>query len=229
MVPVPGAPDPGSVTRMDRLGVFKALGDDTRYAIYQELAQARCALGTSELARRLRLHPNTVRPHLERLRQAGLVQMCADGRGAVGRPEHRWSVAAATPPTGAEPSGLRLLAQMLADVAARAGVADEDLRTVGAGRGSDSRVAGDARSCLRSFVGQMTSLGFDPAVEGDGAEVSVAFARCPFRELATAFPDLVCNLHRGLVEGMVEGAPVQVRSFGTLLDADSCRVALALQ
>ncbi len=59
--------------------------------------------------------------------------------------------------------------------------------------------------------------------------MSVAFARCPFRELAAAFPDLVCHLHRGLVEGMVDGGPVQVRSFATLLDPDPCRVALALQ
>src|SRR5579875_3123904 len=162
----PGPPNPDSVARVDRLGVFKALGDDTRYAIYQELARAPGALGTSELSRRLGLHPNTVRPQLERLREAGLVEMRADGQGTVGRPEHRWSVAAAGPLAGVEPSGFRLLAHMLADTAARAGVAEEDLRAVGAGRGGESPVAGDARTCLNSFVEQMSSLGFDPSVEG---------------------------------------------------------------
>ena len=33
---------------------------------------------------------------------------------------------------------------------------------------------------------------------------SIAFAHCPFRELAEAYPELVCTLHRGLVEGFVE-------------------------
>jgi hypothetical protein len=64
----------------------------------------------------------------------------------------------------------------------------------------------------------------------------VAFARCPFRELATAFPDVVCQLHRGLTEGLLLGSgaggaggpDVRVRSFGTLVDEDPCRVELAL-
>ena len=32
----------------------------------------------------------------------------------------------------------------------------------------------------------------------------MAFAHCPFRELAEAHPDLVCGLHCGLVEGFVD-------------------------
>jgi hypothetical protein len=57
----------------------------------------------------------------------------------------------------------------------------------------------------------------------------VAFTRCPFRDLAEAHPELVCHLHRGIVEGMVEelgGATVE--RFGTLLDRDPCQVDLAV-
>ena len=44
--------------------------------------------------------------------------------------------------------------------------------------------------------------GFDPesVVDDDGA--TIAFTRCPFRELAEANPDLVCSLHRGLGRGL---------------------------
>ena len=35
---------------MDRLGVFKALGDNTRYAIYLELARAARPLTTADIA-----------------------------------------------------------------------------------------------------------------------------------------------------------------------------------
>lgn len=217
------------MARVDRLGVFKALADDTRYAIYQQVVTAGAPVGTLEVARRLGLHPNTVRPHLERLREAGLVERTAEHRGTVGRPEHRWETPAGAPSLGLEPSGFRLLAQLLADAAARGGLDDRQLRDIGAGRTRDRRRPRGAGACLKSLIDQMGSLGFDPSVEGDGAEVSVAFSRCPFRELATAFPDLVCTLHRGLTEGMVDGGDVEVRSFATIMDADPCRVSLALR
>ena len=57
---------------MDLLAVLKALGDETRFSMYQELASSTAALTATELAERLGLHANTVRLHLERLREAGL-------------------------------------------------------------------------------------------------------------------------------------------------------------
>ncbi|MGH9149589.1 MAG: hypothetical protein ACRD0F_04545, partial [Acidimicrobiales bacterium] len=72
-------------------------------------------------------------------------------------------------------------------------------------------------------------LGFDPATAQDGTAATIAFTHCPFRELAETYPELVCNLHRGLVEGFVErfgGASVE--GFATLADRDPCRVALGV-
>ena len=56
-----------------RLPILKALGDNTRYAIYLELARAASPRSTQEVADVLGLHPNTVRPHLERMRKVGFV------------------------------------------------------------------------------------------------------------------------------------------------------------
>ena len=58
-----------------RLDVLKALGDNTRYAIYLELARSPLPLATAEIADTLDLHPNTVRPHLERMRDVGLLEV----------------------------------------------------------------------------------------------------------------------------------------------------------
>src|SRR5690349_11673102 len=80
----PGAP---------RLDLLKALGDNTRYAIYLELARSPLPLTTAEVADVLDLHVNTVRPHLERMREVGLLQVHTEGRGSVGRPQHRYSLA----------------------------------------------------------------------------------------------------------------------------------------
>ncbi len=83
-------------------------------------------------------------------------------------------------------------------------------------------------TCVAAVSAELADLGFDPVEDGDGAVTTIAFARCPFLRLAEAFPELVCHLHRGVVEGMVEvlgGA--RVERFSTLADRDPCQVELA--
>src|SRR5205823_5641488 len=105
-------------TAQARLAVLKALGDNTRYAIYLELARAQAPRSTSDIAETLGLHPNTVRPHLERMRDVGLLDVEVDNRGSVGRPQHRYSLAADAPSLGFEPPAFPLLARLLAQIAA---------------------------------------------------------------------------------------------------------------
>ncbi len=50
-----------------------ALAQPTRARLFSMLAELRRPVGTEELARRLGLHPNGVRVHLERLRASGLI------------------------------------------------------------------------------------------------------------------------------------------------------------
>jgi predicted ArsR family transcriptional regulator len=116
---------------MDRLPVFKALGDNTRYAIYLEVARSETPVSTSEIADALELHPNTVRPHLERMRDTGLLVVETAAQGQVGRPQHRWVLAPDAPSLGLEPSAFRLLAHLIAGVAARAAIPEEDIVRIG--------------------------------------------------------------------------------------------------
>jgi predicted ArsR family transcriptional regulator len=215
---------------MDRLPVFKALGDNTRYAIYLEVARAESPVSTSEIADALDLHANTVRPHLERMRDAGLLVVETTAQGQVGRPQHRWSLAPDAPSLGLEPSAFRLLARLIAGVVAQAGVDEDDIAAIGRHYGSSlppaSRRA-NYPSCVRAVEVAMGELGFDPVVGEDGGVATVLFTRCPFRELAEAYPDVVCPLHRGLVEGIAEAAGGGVvRRFGTLADRDPCQADL---
>ena len=106
---------------MEPLPVFKALGDDTRFAIYQELGRSPAPLSASELAERLSLHPNTVRPHLDRMREAGLVEVEPIHRGTVGRPQLRYSLAPGAPGLGFDPPAHTLLAGLLAALAEQLG------------------------------------------------------------------------------------------------------------
>src|SRR4051794_7292615 len=176
-----------------RLDLLKALGDNTRYAIYLELARSPKALATADIAEGLGLHVNTVRPHLERMRDLGLLQVQSDNRGAVGRPQHRYSLASDAPSLGLEPSVFPMLAQMLLRTAARAGASEDEAADAGREQGRIDGGRVRRGPCLDALIDELDRLGFDPAVAVSEADVAtVAFAHCPFRELAEANPDLVC-------------------------------------
>ncbi|HZQ59314.1 MAG TPA: helix-turn-helix domain-containing protein [Acidimicrobiales bacterium] len=215
---------------MERLQVFKALGDNTRYAIYLEVARAGSPRSTSEIADALDLHANTVRPHLERMRDAGLLEVETSAQGQVGRPQHRWSLSPDAPSLGLEPSAFRLLARLVVEAAAHAGLDAESIVGVGREHGSSLPVPPrrpSHSSCVRAVEVAMAELGFDPVVGEDGGVTTMAFTRCPFREVAEAYPDVVCPLHRGIVEGVAGAAGGgRVARFSTLADRDPCQADL---
>jgi len=212
-----------------RLAVLKALGDNTRYAIYLELARSPRPLATAEVAEALDLHPNTVRPHLERMRDVGLLAVETDARGSVGRPQHRYSVAPDAPSLGLEPATFPLLAGMLLQLAEAAGLGTDEAAEAGREQGqADADRAVPESSCLEALVARLDSLGFDPAVaEDDDGCATVGFTHCPFQVFAEANPELVCGLHRGMVEGFVTAhGGGRVTAFHSLLDRTPCQVDL---
>ena len=224
--PAQTPPDPSA-----RLDLFKTLGDNTRYAIYLELARANRPLTTAEIADTIDLHPNTVRPHLERMRDTGLVEVEVGGRGEIGRPQHRYSLAADAPSLGLEPPVMPVLARMVLAMAERLGAGAEDARSVGDGEGAArAERFRDAPSTLEAIVSELDMLGFDPVVSPDADDPDaavIAFANCPFGDLAVAHPDLVCSLHHGLIAGFVrQMGDAEVRSFCTVADRTPCQVTV---
>ena len=212
-----------------RLDVLKALGDNTRYAIYLELARAPAPLSTAAIAETLGLHVNTVRPHLERMREVGLLEQRVGATGGVGRPQHLYALAADSPSLGLEPSPFPRLARMLLRLAAEAGIEGDDAAEAGREQGRTDALAFEPGTpCLEALMAQLAEVGFDPEVDGGDQGVTVAFTHCPFRDLAEANPDLVCGLHRGMVEGLVdEIGGDQVTEFHTLVHRSPCQVQLA--
>ena len=222
---------PPASDRVPSRDVLKALGDNTRYAIYLELARAARPLGTAEIAEALGLHTNTVRPHLDRMREAGLVDVTTDGRGEVGRPQHRFSLAAEAPSLGLEPPTVP---------GARPDGAEHGRTAAGQFR---RRLSPSARpkapaeplatprypSALEALVDDLDRLGFDPVVaESDTPDNAVvAFANCPFAAYAASHPDLVCGLHHGLVAGFVDTmGDAEVVEFCSIAHRTPCQVEL---
>ncbi|MEM9041615.1 MAG: helix-turn-helix domain-containing protein [Actinomycetota bacterium] len=228
---------------IDRLDLLKALGDNTRYAIYLELARTARPLATADIAHSLDLHVNTVRPHLERMREVGLLDVEVGARGDVGRPQHRYSVAADAPSLGLEPPTIPLLARMLVGLARRLGASGTDAESIGNEEGAArARPYESAPSTLEALVSDLDTLGFDPIVtdaspsvtagadsDGDSdASATVVFAHCPFAELAEDHPEVVCGLHRGLVDGFVRGmGDADAHDFCSLTSRTPCRVTVS--
>lgn len=212
-----------------RLDLFKTLGDNTRYAIYLELARTPSPLTTSEIADTIGLHPNTIRPHLERMRDAGLVEVQAGARGEIGRPQHRYSLSADAPSLGLEPPVMPVLAKMVLSMAERLGASPDDAVAVGRDEGVRRAVPyASAPSTLEAVVSDLDRLGFDPVVsDADDDAAVVAFANCPFGGLAEQHPDLVCGLHRGLLAGFVAGmGDAELVEFCSVADRTPCQATL---
>jgi predicted ArsR family transcriptional regulator len=175
-----------------------------------------------------------VRPHLERMREVGLLAVHTDTRGSVGRPQHRYALAPDAPSLGLEPPAFPVLARMLAELAGAAGIPADRTAEAGAEQGRALAGAFSGRragsSCVEAVTTMLAELGFDPAVVHEERLATVAFTHCPYAELAAAHPEVVCNLHRGLVEGFVESiGGGSVEGFRTLADRDPCQVELSVR
>jgi predicted ArsR family transcriptional regulator len=214
---------------MDVLSMLKALADETRAAMYAQLATSTQPLTAAELSDALGLHANTVRLHLERMREAGLVDVEPVHRGTVGRPQHVYSLTVGAPGITFDPPSHALLAGLLAGLAERVGADAGDADAIGESWGRDAGKRTRSRSCVKALAGELERLGFEPAAEVDNEDVTISFLRCPFRELAEAYPELVCNLHRGICRGVVdEVGGGTVEAFSTLYDHDPCRVTVSV-
>jgi len=225
------------VALSSQLDVLKTLGDNTRYAIYLELARASRPLITSEIADSLSLHANTVRPHLDRMRDVGLVEVEVGGRGDVGRPQHRYSLAPDAPALGLEPPTMPVLARMVLAMARRLDARPDDAEAVGHNEGANrAALYTDRPSTLEALVDDLDRLGFDPVVTddprndtvGDDAGAVISFANCPFADMAPEHPDLVCGLHKGMVSGFVDDlGDATIADFCTLTHRTPCRVIVS--
>jgi len=101
------------------------------------------------------------------------------------------------------------------------------------GRQAADRGSGRTRSrnCLTALAQELDRLGFEPAADPEAATdggTRIEFLHCPFRELAEAYPELVCNLHRGICEGLAESRRGTVERFSTLYEPDPCHVVVAV-
>jgi predicted ArsR family transcriptional regulator len=77
----------------------------------------------------------------------------------------------------------------------------------------------------------MARAGFDPRFRrADATSVQITMRDCPFRELLDEHRDLVCSIHRGLLEGMLAEVkpPLRMTEFAPVTDRSLCRLEARL-
>jgi predicted ArsR family transcriptional regulator len=213
------------------LDVHKALADDTRYRLYRYLRLSGRAVPIRELATRLSLHPNTLRPHLRRLEEAGLVRTESRRGTAVGRPQ---TLYAAEDVEGREGRDHRLLADILSGLlttAKQRAHAQELARDWGgylvgrtAPRPAARRAGGVHLAALQEALDE---AGFTPRFRRRSAKVvDVTLRDCPFRDLLEEHRDLVCAVHRGLLEGILAASrpALTLTAFEPFAERGACRL-----
>lgn len=214
--------------RRDRtLRRHRALADPSRARILAELGSDE-PLDAWELARRVGLHVNTVRVHLAALADAGLVSGSALPPQGPGRPRLVYRATAADTDEGRR---YRLLAEILTALVARFGPeAADQVEEIGEAWGRHLVEAAPAGVSLTDAeaVGRLVSLlddiGFEPELEADSGSKQILMRPCPFLELARQHPEVVCQIHLGLMRGALAelGATTTASKLTPFVRADRC-------
>jgi predicted ArsR family transcriptional regulator len=207
--------------------IYRALADERRSRIVEELRGERRGIDAQTLASRLNVHPNTVRWHLGILVDAGLVAARRARSHTPGRPRTLYTLC----PEAAMPNRdeFRLLASVL--TSALASEADGTAKSESAGRAWGRYLAPRQPPFARTSHEEATSdavrlladQGFAPEV----ADGEIRLRRCPYFDLAEQHPEIVCSVHRGIVAGALEECTPEVRVLlEPFVEPNLCRLRL---
>jgi predicted ArsR family transcriptional regulator len=191
----------------------------------------------AQLAERLRSHPNTVRFHLERLVESGRIEQVPADHRRPGRPPLRFRAVPGMDPSG--PRRYRQLAEML--LRELESGPDPEPRAERAGRSwgaalvepfDDVPTDDDAIGLL---VSVLADLGFAPdQLENKeplqtGEQTTISLTHCPFLELVPIGPGLVCQIHLGLMRGVLaaRSSTIMVDQLRPFAAPDRCLAHLA--
>jgi predicted ArsR family transcriptional regulator len=179
------------------------LAQPTRARLFALLEELERPAPTAELAERLRLHPNGVRTHMERLADAGLVERNRS-RKRRGRPRDEWSIApgAGARSSGANPQAYQQLGRWLARAIPARKKRLRDVEAAGRTIGQELAAAGGAPYPTLASV--LTALGFQPSIWAKKGKIACSLGTCPYRDAVKENRDVVCTLHRGLTLGLLD-------------------------
>lgn len=206
------------------------LQDAARRSLYEYVVAQGREVSRNEAAEAVGLQRSLAAFHLDRLAEAGLLEVgfrrLNDRAGpGAGRPAKLYRRAASE----------RTVSLPARDYAAAARVFAETIERVGAepalydaaraqGRQSGQAFVGSGVVTLHDLKRGLADHGYEPYQEGS----SVRLRNCPYHAVAQEFPVLACGMNLALLQGMLAGAGLE-GSLEARLDPrpDECCVVLA--
>jgi predicted ArsR family transcriptional regulator len=179
----------------------KALADPSRFRLFRHITETEDPVGVAELTELLGFNHNAIRQHLAILVEAGLLAATNETRTVRGRPRKHYSIRADALHAFRSVSGsYQRLAELLLEVV----TTDSEPYDIGY-RAAQPAVAStsDERShteMVANLIRQLAVDGFEPIGTDDNA---ITLAHCPFADVAAQNQGVVCELHRGLIDGQL--------------------------
>lgn len=217
----------GEADARDRLfqAQARALGEATRYRIFRYVVEAGGPVGVAAITAHVGINHNSVRQHLAKLCSAGLLVEEIARSGGPGRPALTYRPAPLTTALSGAPSPYEALAVLLIEIL-NGGDPGEVGRAAGRRAVAGADAGADALDVIES---ELARQGFQPIRQESGDTVELVAARCPFQTAAVLNAGVVCELHRGMTQGMVEALGRDVLHVGLLPSeprAAGCRLQL---
>lgn len=190
-------------------GYHAALASTSRRQVLDALLDSPEPLDAAAVAGRLGLHVTTARFHLDQLTAAGLASRRSGEERRRGRPRVLYAPAG---PAREEDSREQLIHVLANALAHEDDTVPESVRA--GRRWADAFAPADLSDPAPGLVTVLERLGFDPERDPgtDQDEPAVIRLRsCPFRDAARAHPEVVCSVHRGLIEQLLDRTPAEAR------------------
>ena len=192
----------------------------TRAQLEASLRDEPDGLDVPELATRLGLHPNTVRWHLGALADAGRVSSAPVPHAGRGRPRIVYRLEPERLPGTSDE--YRLLATVLSGAVESPAAAERAGHAWG--RYLVPRplplVSVDDAAARTTVTALLAEQGFSP----ETGEHEIRMRRCPFHDLAESHPEIVCAVHKGLIDGALEelGSDLRIDGLDVFVEPDLC-------
>jgi predicted ArsR family transcriptional regulator len=177
-----------------------ALGDPVRRRLYDYVVAQDHEVGRAEAAEAAGIQRTLAAFHLDRLADAGLLDVVfrrPEGKGGpgAGRPAKLYRRSAADHVVSLPPRDYGTAAVLLA----------EAVEAVGAEAGLEEAARRHGRAAGASAEGGVEEVlarqGYAPYREGG----AIRMRNCPFHTLARDFPPLTCGMNLALIGGLLEG------------------------
>ena len=195
-------------TSMDPLGALSSLGDDTRRRVYEHVADQSGPVSREEVAAATGIGRTLAAYHLDRLAKEGLLAVShqrrtgRSGPGA-GRPAKLYARSEREVAVSVPPRDYHLAARLLADAAAADTEGQTRLALSAAAERLGHELASERDQPIENVLRER---GYEP-YEG---EPGVTLLRnCPFHAVAQRHPEVVCEMNRALLAGLVDGTELE--------------------